>query len=180
MKAEKLVCKPVDSGNWKDLESLFESKGGPSYCWCMPYRNMNKGGDRNDKSDKKASLKHYVDTKTPVGLLYYKDSDPVAWCSIAPRDTFTDLSGGEELKDVWSIVCFYVNREHRKQGIMEELISQASKYAKKNGAKVLEAYPVDPDSPSYRFMGFKPVFEKAGFSETHKIGKRRYGMIKKI
>jgi hypothetical protein len=41
---------------------------------------------------------------------------------------------------------------------------------------VVEAYPVDADSPSYRFMGFVPVFAEAGFAEVGREGKRRHVM----
>jgi hypothetical protein len=46
-----------------------------------------------------------------------------------------------------------------------------------NGAKDIEAYPVEPDSPSNRFMGFKTAFEKAGFKFVKKAGKRRSVML---
>jgi hypothetical protein len=39
-----------------------------------------------------------------------------------------------------------------------------------------EAYPVAPDSPSYRFMGFVPMFEKARFVEIGTAGTRRHVM----
>lgn len=48
--------------------------------------------------------------------------------------------------------------------------------ARKQGAKVVEAYPVDPDSPSYRFMGFVGLFEKAGFAKVGIAGTRRHVM----
>jgi hypothetical protein len=41
---------------------------------------------------------------------------------------------------------------------------------------MVEAYPVVPDSPSYRFMGFVETFKKAGFIETGRVGKRRHVM----
>ena len=41
---------------------------------------------------------------------------------------------------------------------------------------MIEVYPVDPDSPSYRFMGTRPVFLAAGFEETGSVGKRRHAM----
>ncbi len=55
-------------------------------------------------------------------------------------------------------------------------IIQAAEYARSRGASVVEAYPVDPDSPSYRFMGFVPVFEQAGFREVGRVGARRHVM----
>jgi hypothetical protein len=58
----------------------------------------------------------------------------------------------------------------------EQLLNEAVKVAGKRGARVVEAYPVDPDSPSYRFMGFVSKFERAGFVETGRAGKRRHIM----
>ena len=167
---------PVDKTNWTDLEKLFESKGGPHNCWCMVWRNMNEGTDRTNKIDKKASLENYVMNETPIGLLCYHNSDVIAWCSIAPRERYRELSGDNSLTNVWSLVCFFIKRAYRKKGITEELIKQAIHYAKANGAKYVEAYPVEPDSPSYRFMGFKPIFDKLGFEFKHKAGQRRYVM----
>ncbi|MBM3949771.1 MAG: GNAT family N-acetyltransferase, partial [SAR202 cluster bacterium] len=49
-------------------------------------------------------------------------------------------------------------------------------HAKGNGAAPVEAYPVDPGSPSYRFMGFTTAFTAAGFREVGKAGTRRHVM----
>jgi hypothetical protein len=59
---------------------------------------------------------------------------------------------------------------------MRRLIAAATDYARENGATVVEAYPVDPDAPSYRFMGFVPVFAEAGFAEIGRAGRRRHVM----
>jgi hypothetical protein len=61
--------------------------------------------------------------------------------------------------------------------VAEKLITAALAYAKDNNAKYVEAYPVDPDSPSYRFMGFKSMFANMGFELKHKAGQRRYVMV---
>ena len=39
---------------------------------------------------------------------------------------------------------------------------------------MIEGYPVDPDSPSYKFMGILSTFLAAGFEETGRVGKRRH------
>lgn len=172
----KLSYTPVDESNWTDLEKLFESKGGPHNCWCMVWRSMNKGADRTQKADKKESLKNYVVSQKPIGLIGYDHSEAIAWCSIAPRESYRELSGDSTLTNVWSLVCFYIKKEYRHKGITEELIKQAIAYAKENGAKYVEAYPVDPESPSFRFMGFKPMFEKQDFEFKHMAGQRRHVM----
>jgi hypothetical protein len=70
--------------------------------------------------------------------------------------------------------------EYRDLGPVALLIDNAKKYAMKNGARYLEAYPVGPDSPSYRFMGFVYTFEKAGFIFVKKAGTRRNVMSCKL
>ena len=44
------------------------------------------------------------------------------------------------------------------------------------GARTLEAYPVAPDSPSYRFLGVVPLFREAGFAGAGRAGARRHVM----
>lgn len=168
---------PVDRNNWEDFEKLFESKGAPSYCWCMAWR-MNKEELKNNNSkSRKDYIKKRVDAKIPIGLLGYEENTPMAWCSIAPRDTYERLGGDETKDNVWSLVCFFIKREFRDKGYLHELLEEAIKYARKNGAKYLEAYPVKPDSPSYRFMGFIHNFEKTGFKFIKNAGTRRHVMI---
>ena len=98
--------------------------------------------------------------------------EAVAWCSIAPKETYGNLTGKTETAtaSVWSVVCFYLQREHRNQGIVQQLITEAILYAKTHDAKKLEAYPVDADSPSYRFMGNVSTFHAMGFREAGRAG----------
>lgn len=170
----------VDETNWDDFVKFFEGKGCPSYCWCTAWRPL--PGDRAKASNaaRKKAIGALVKHGTPVGILAYEGQTPVGWCSIAPRASYTPL-GGEEYEGVaenkvWSLACFFVPRALRGEGLGKQLLAAAVDTARKHGAKILEAYPVDPDSPSYRFMGFVKNFKKAGFTETGRVGKRRHVM----
>lgn len=110
----------VDKSNWEDLEILFESRGGPHNCWCMAWRNMDPGKDRPKKNDKKNSHAAYVEEGLPIGLLCYDNSEPIAWCSIAPRDPYRELGGIQKLANVWSLVCLFVKREYRQKGLIKK------------------------------------------------------------
>ncbi len=59
---------------------------------------------------------------------------------------------------------------------MRRLIEAAVEHAAARGADVVEAYPVDPDAPSYRFMGFTPAFHDLGFEQVGTAGYRRHVM----
>jgi len=174
----ELTIATVDGTRWADLDQLFEGRGGPHYCWCMAWRQM-PSKLRGDKAAKKAQLKERVRTGTPIGILGYVGGEPVAWCSVGPRASFRRLPeeyNRGRVENVWSIVCFFIHRKFRGQGLTPRLIGAAVAYARQTGADVVEAYPVDKSSPSYRFMGLKSNFERAGFVNVGKAGTRRHVM----
>ena len=129
-------------------------------------------------SDRKPLMKARIMDGTTAGLVGYLEGEPVAWVSIAPRDTYRAFGGpdAEAGEKIWSLACMYIHRKLRGEGRGNELIEAARAYAKKRGGTVLEAYPVDPKSPSYRFMGFVPAFKRLGFEEIGKAGSRRHVM----
>ena len=55
-------------------------------------------------------------------------------------------------------------------------MSAAVARAREAVAHTLEAYPVAPDSPSYRFLGVVPLFRAAGFAGAGRAGARRHVM----
>ena len=131
---------------------------------------------RGDKVAKKAALKDRVDAGMPIGILAFDADDPIAWCSVGPRSSFRKLTDEVHDDRVWSIVCFFVQRAYRGGGLTERLIAQAVTYAKSNGAETVEAFPVNRDTTSYRFMGLVDRFERAGFIEDGMAGEHRHIM----
>lgn len=176
----RLVFREVTPDLWPDLERLFEAPGGPKYCWCMVWRPMPADERRLGRPAKKASMQRLALGGETVGILGYAGDEPAAWCSIAPRTTYRNLGGVqspyEPPDSVWSLVCMFIPRRMRGRGLAKELVSAAVDQARARGASVVEAYPVDPESPSYRFMGVTPTFAGLGFEEVGRAGKRRHVM----
>jgi GNAT superfamily N-acetyltransferase len=182
--SDEFTFRPVTSENWTDFEKLFESRGGPKSCWCTVWRTVQSGADsERPATAKKLEMARRISTGEPVGLLGYFGSEPVAWCSIAPRDTYrasmSDPMPDDEKHRIWSVVCFFVSRRFRGQGLLQKLIAAAEAHAVNNGATLLEGYPVDEDSPSYRFGGFLPAFEQARYSRVGHKGARRH-VVRKL
>ena len=173
-----LNVRELTSETWPDFETLFRSRGGPRYCWCMVWRGTPAETKIATSASRRDAMRSRVERATHVGLLAYRDEHPVAWCSVGPRDTFQmRMAGrldGDTEERVWSLTCFFVTREFRHQGAIYVLIDAAKAHARAHGATVLEAYPVAPDSPSYRFGGFLSAFERAGFAEVGMAGSRRH------
>lgn len=178
--AGDIEVRPVDRNNWADFEAFFESKGRLRYCWCTVWRMSAEERKTSDPATRKAFTKDRVWSGIRMGLLAYAAGQPVGWCSVAPRETFRRLGGDDSLQDVWSITCFFIAREFRGRGLVHHLIEEAKAFVAAHGAKYLEAYPVDPESPSYRFMGFVSTFERAGFHHVKDAGTRRHVMVRAL
>ncbi len=100
------------------------------------------------------------------------------WCSIAPRVTYQALERYRALPPiddtpVWSVVCFFVDRRFRGQGVTLGLLKAAVAYARSQGAQVVEGYPVEPESGLYTYMGSPSTFLKAGFRDVTPAGQSR-------
>lgn len=122
----------------------------------------------------KAELRELVDSGRPPGLIGYRGKVPVGWVSIGPREDYARLARSPVMKPVddkpvWSVICFVVPSEYRGQGVARALLDGAVAYAKKCGAKLIEAYPVDKPRRShddFMWFGAKSMYDKAGFSEV--------------
>ncbi|MGH8130767.1 MAG: GNAT family N-acetyltransferase [Steroidobacteraceae bacterium] len=122
----------------------------------------------------RAGLKALVNGGNPPGLIGYRGKVPVGWVSIAPREEYARLQRSPVMKavdqqPVWSVICFVVPAEYRGRGVAQALLAAAVAYAKKQGAMLVEAYPVDKRTRSkddYMWFGAKSMYDHAGFKEV--------------
>jgi ribosomal protein S18 acetylase RimI-like enzyme len=68
----------------------------------------------------------------PPGLIGYRGAKPVGWVSLGPRGDFAKLQNSPVMKpadgqSVWSVVCFVVPLEYRRQGVARQLLVAAVK-----------------------------------------------------
>ena len=178
MAGPRLRFKPVTAATRADFVEVFAGPGGPKYCWCMAWRATRDELKDASNSAREQQMLGRIDSGVPVGLVGYLEGQPVAWVSIAPKHTYRPLGGPEPEGDesIWSLACMYMRRKLRGRGYSHALIEAAIKHARKQGATAIEAYPVDEDSPSYRFMGFIESFAAKGFTELGMAGTRRHVM----
>jgi len=166
---------PLTSEHWSDLEELFGSRGATGGCWCMWWRMKRAEFEQNRGEGTRQALKAIVDSGEIPGILAYAGEKAVGWCSIAPREAYPGLERSRTLRrvdeqPVWSVVCFYIARGYRRQGLMAQLIKAAVEYARQHGARIIEGYPYDPASgrsaDPFMFTGMTSAFYKAGFIEV--------------
>lgn len=123
----------------------------------------------------KLAMKMMVDEGRVPGLLAMLGGDPAGWIALSPRQTYPTLARSRILKavdalPVWSIVCFFVAKPHRRQGLSVALLRAAIDYVQKQGGEVLEGYPQEPQKgempPVFAFTGLASAFRQAGFVEV--------------
>lgn len=173
-----LAFRPATRETIGAFEGFFNTPGAPKHCWCMVWRRSTEESHSHTPADRKRQMMTRIAAGTPVGLIAYDGETPVGWVSVAPRETYRNLGGPAAAAGevIWSIACFYVPRRLRGQGLVHRLIAGAVGHAREQGATIVEAYPVDETAPSYRFMGFVPVFLAAGFTDRGMAGVRRHVM----
>lgn len=167
---------PVTADRWPDLERLFGERGAYGGCWCMWWRLTRSQFEKQTGQENRKALKALVDSGQVPGLLAYANGEAIAWCSVGPRETYPALERSRTLKrvddkPVWSVVCFFVAKPFRGQGLMVKLLRAAVDYSKQHGARIVEGYPVEPKKPLSGYSGYTGVasaFRKAGFVEVHR------------
>lgn len=172
------TVRPLTAETWPDLELLFARPGDQGRCWCMWWRLPGKEWSASRTAERRAALGERAAVEPSPGLLAYDDGEPVGWVAVAPRAEHpriprsTAIVYEEDVPDCWSVSCFYIRPDHRRQGISTTLLAAAVDHAARHGARTLEAYPVDAAgrvSSSAMFHGSLSLFTRAGFEE---VGRR--------
>jgi GNAT superfamily N-acetyltransferase len=175
-----LEVHPVTPDRWGDMVTLFEQRGPrgghrntPAYgCWCMYWRDRSlEHGD-----PKKRAMATLVRRGREPGLLAYAEGQPIGWVSVAPRDEFHAIVSSPQYgprdddRDIWSIVCFVVDKPQWRSGVAGALLDAAVRHAFAHGAAAVEAYPHISNGSDY--MGPLALFERAGFVKVRNANKR--------
>lgn len=170
-----LTFHPLTPDHWSDFERLFGPRGASGGCWCMYWRLSRSQFTAQQGELNRRSMQALVNSGVIPGILAFSGDEPVGWCSIAPRQEFSTLARSRILKPVddlpvWSVVCFFIARGHRRKGLTVQLLQAAVEYARSQGARVVEGYPVEPrqgQSPDvFAYTGLSSAFQQAGFTEV--------------
>src|SRR5262245_4022557 len=138
--------------------------------WRVPRKQYEAyKGDRN-----KRAFRKLVQGGHQPGIIAYLRNEPIGWCAVAPREQYVGLEGSRILKPVdqqavWSVSCLFVRKDFRRQGVASKLLGGAVQFARSQGAKIVEGYPVDTSTnmaDAFLWHGTASSFREAGFKEV--------------
>lgn len=170
-----ITIEPLTPERWHDFETLFGPRGACGGCWCMYFRLPNRDFVANKGDGNRFAMFRLVQDGPVPGLIAYVDGQPAGWCAVAPRLDYPRLANSRILaplddQPVWSVVCFFIARGHRRQGLSTRLLLAAADYARSQGAAILEGYPETPRQEKapdvFLYVGAVSAFQKAGFVEA--------------
>ncbi|MFI0846209.1 GNAT family N-acetyltransferase [Mesorhizobium sp. IMUNJ 23232] len=180
------TVKPLTPDLWPAFEDLFGKQGACYGCWCTHFRLRPAVRRENDRQRNKDHIHARIEAGPPPGLLAFDGEKAVGWMQIGPRADVPEWNNagrvsaplesdhGADLA-VWAISCFFIRNAARGRGLSHRMVAAGIAFARENGARLLEACPIDQSKDSRSiglFVGSTRVFEKAGFA---RVAERKAG-----
>lgn len=172
---DTVTFQPLQLSNWEEFAELFGEKGACEGCWCQ-YWKLKRSTYNEDRGEaNKQRMKVSVDSGEQLGIMAFKDNKAIGWIAFGPRNRFSALERSRILKpvddkEVWSIVCFFTHKNHRKQGLSSLLLQSVVDYCKNLGIQILEGYPTEPHkgktADAFVWTGLSSPFLNTGFKEV--------------
>jgi len=183
-----MEIRPVTGDDLTDLARLFDTSGTLTGCWCTFFllsgRELGAGWGATNQA---RFAEFAAAAPEPMGVLAYRDGEPVGWCATGPRSRYARvlrsplMKGRDATEDdtVWLVPCFFVHRDARRTGITRALLRAAVELAAEHGATAVEGLPLasggrHPTAEGY--VGIEDVFRACGFETTSRPSPRRLVM----
>jgi GNAT superfamily N-acetyltransferase len=176
----------LDSSTWSDQERVLEKHNGVwGGCWCVAFHL--KRSEEKEWSGKHRTLKEkLVRANRSHAALVYSGPDVVGWCQFGPPLELPGRMGGYGKLDVappdWRITCFFVDRDHRREGIAKVALEGALRMIADRGGGAVDGYPINtrgkPYSSSFLWGGTESMFAKLGFHPLGQLGTSKSVMRK--
>jgi GNAT superfamily N-acetyltransferase len=173
-----ITIEPVTADRFADAEHALSGGGDGHSCQCQWWMITNAQWQGTSMEEREGMLRSEVDAGPPA-LVAYVDGEAAGWVRVGPRAAQVRLARTRAFAEsphpfddpsVWAVSCFVVRREHRGAGLTAEMLDAAVTYAREQGARVVEAYPIDPTAANKRsnelYTGILTTFIAAGFTEV--------------
>lgn len=172
-----IEIRPLTPGLWPAFEDLFGRQGACYGCWCTHFRLPPAVRRENDRVRNKDFMRARIEAGPPPGLLAFDGDRAVGWMQIGPRADVPEWNNAGRVSAplepahaadpaVWAISCFFIRTSARGRGLTHRLVEAGIGFARENGARLLEACPMDRSKDSRSvglYVGSTRVFERAGF-----------------
>jgi GNAT superfamily N-acetyltransferase len=182
------AIRELDITTWADFVRIMEKHDGVwGGCWCVEF-HLARGESNSMGSSRRALKEKLVRANRSHAALVYEGADIVGWCQFGPPSELPARMGGfaklGKTAPDWRISCFFVDREHRKQGVSTAALKGALGLIAAGGGGTVDGYPTStkgkPYSSSFLWAGTESMFAGAGFQLLGALGKTKSVMRKVV
>ena len=180
----RITIEPATPARFDDAQNALTGGGDGRSCQCQWWTLTNAQFNAISADDRRELLRDEIQGGPPPALIAYVDGEAAGWVRVGPRTAQVRLSRTRKFaateepwddESVWAVSCFVVRKEHRGAGLNARLLDAAVAFARESGARVVEAYPVDPGAGSKKssnelYHGVVSTFARAGFREVASYG----------
>jgi GNAT superfamily N-acetyltransferase len=189
---DDITTVPANEADCDDLQLIFGTRGTGRVCQCQRYKLApGESFGSVPVEERQLRLREQTDCGNPgsgatSGLVAFLQDEPVGWCAVEPRPEYNGLvrvfrvpwEGRDEDRadtSVWAVTCLFTRAGFRKRGVSKQLARAAVEFARRGGARALEAYPITTKQviPEELHVGTLDTYLEAGFSVVSRPSKRR-------
>jgi GNAT superfamily N-acetyltransferase len=176
--------KPLTPATWDAFEALGRKHNGVwGGCWCtwfhpaFPERGQSAEGNR-------ALKRRLVEEGRAHAALVFDSDDAdaaIGWCQYGTPEELPRIyhrkqyDREKDLDPDYRVTCFFIDRDHRRQGVSAAALRGALDLIARAGGGVVEGYPQQTDarkiSASFLYNGTRSLFEQAGFDLVRTKGR---------
>jgi len=178
---------PLSEATWSDFAALVERhKGIWGGCWCLAFHAEGKDPGPHRRARKEERVRQ----GEAHAALVFAGAACVGWCQFGtpaelPRIKHLRVySEGAGPPPDWRITCFFVDREHRGQGVASTALAGALSEIERLGGGLVESYPEDTSdrkvSSSFLYNSRLAMFEHQGFKRVRQLGKNHWVVAKHV
>jgi GNAT superfamily N-acetyltransferase len=177
----RYTVRPLRPETWDAYARLIERHNGVwGGCWCLAFHP--ESPERGQSLEGNRALKRrLVEAGLAHAAVVFDGDRAVGWCQFGTPLELPGIyhrkqyeAGLVDLPD-YRITCFFVDRDHRRQGVSAVALRGALDLIAEAGGGVVEGYPQDTQgkkvSASFLYNGTRALFERFGFTYERPKGK---------
>jgi GNAT superfamily N-acetyltransferase len=172
--------KPLTPTTWDAFAALAEKHNGVwGGCWCTWFHSSFT--EKRQSAETGRDMKHrLVEEGTAHAALVFEGDVAVGWCEYGTPEELPNIyhraqyEKEADLVPDYRLTCFFIDRNHRRQGVSAAALDGALTLVARAGGGVVEGYPRDTQgrkrTASFLYNGTRTLFEKAGFEFVRSKG----------
>ena len=172
----------LDASTWAAFAELVERNGGIfGGCWCIGWHPEapTPGLDRQA-----AKRERVTSDRAHAALVFDDDGLAQGWAQWGQPEELSNIKHRRRYdadpppEPAWRIACFYVDRQHRNQGIARAALGGALDQIAARGGGLVEAIPEVTEGRQaqgrFLFSATVELFEDYGFERVRQVGKHAW------